>query len=122
MGTAWDLASPDRVAVIMWIEAVYEGGCYVHHSANLSADGIHFPNTIPPPAGTRLQLEFTLPGDGRSTCAHGEVVARREPGMHVRFFDLEEPVREHLREFVARARRRAGEEETREFTVARARP
>jgi hypothetical protein len=102
----------------MWVEAVHEGGHYFHHSAHLHFDSIHL-DTVPPPAGTTVQLEFTLPGDRQPTWVQGEVVADGdEPrgGMFVRFRDVEESTRERLHAFIDRARRRASCE-TREMPL-----
>src|SRR5438128_266348 len=103
-----DLFSLERVAVDMWVDAVYDGGRYSQRSANLSLDGIHFPNAVPPPPATPIHLEFTLPGDSRPTWVRGEVLAggEQQAGMHIRFLGVDESLKARLRAFLERTRAR----------------
>jgi hypothetical protein len=99
----------ERVAVTMWVETMHEGGCYFHHSAHLSTDSIRFGNTVPPQAGTEVQIEFTLPGDRDPIWLQGVVVDDdgHGQGMLVRFGHRDARTHARLRAFVERALRRA---------------
>jgi uncharacterized protein (TIGR02266 family) len=73
----------------MWVEEAHEQAVYFQHSANLSAGGIFLDRTVPHPIGTRVQLQFTLPGDSTPLRVQAEIVnmSEGELGMGMRFVD-----------------------------------
>lgn len=94
----------------MWVEESSEGGLYFQRAANLSEGGIFLERTIPHPVGTRVTLEFTLPGDAEPIRVHAEIVnaatVESEPGMGLRFVDVPPALAERIRGYVARAQGR----------------
>jgi uncharacterized protein (TIGR02266 family) len=81
-----------RIPVQMWVEERSPDGIYFQRSANLSAGGIFLEKTIPHPAGTVVNLEFTLPGESEALKVRAEIVNADTLdaglGMGLRFVDL----------------------------------
>src|SRR5258708_35406352 len=68
-----------RVPVQMFVEEspLEPGGpaaTYFQRSSNLSPSGMFLENTVPHPVGTRVALQFTLPGDGSPIRVQAEIV------------------------------------------------
>jgi hypothetical protein len=97
----------ERRPVRMWVELTHEGCRYFHHSADLSLGGIFLDHTIPHPAGTVVQLRFTLPGEQEAIELQAQVVAARddELGIHLHFLDPSSSVRARIAACLARAPR-----------------
>ncbi len=95
----------------MWVEETSSDGTYFNHSGNLSTGGIYLEKTIPHSIGTRVQLEFTLPGDEQPIRVRAEIVGAQADdekfGMSLQFVDAPADVKERIRGFVERAARRA---------------
>ena len=93
-----------RVPVQMWVEEQGPQGTYFQRSANLSAGGAFFVQTIPQPLGTRVRLKFTLPGEAHEISCHGEIVSAKadDLGMGVKFLDLDPEARGRIEELVSR--------------------
>lgn len=92
-----------RVPVEMWVEETLEDALYFQRSANLSAGGLFFEQTIPHPIGTLVNLKFTLPGYDEPIETQGEIVGtpvEEGLGMAVKFIDLTEQQRESIERFV----------------------
>ncbi len=93
-----------RRPLIVEVHVRDEDALYLYTARNVSAGGMFIDAPVPLPAGTRVGLEFRLPGGG-SVQADGEVrwntdaaVARvRHPGMGVGFVDLEAEAATRLR-------------------------
>ena len=103
-----DRRRSDRIPIEMWVEQSRDRELYFQRSANLSAGGLFLENTIPHPVGTRITLQFTLPGDVEPLKVHGEIVSaasQSELGMGVKFVDVEADVQARIDEFIAASRK-----------------
>lgn len=94
-----------RVPIELWIEEEDDDALYFQRSANLSAGGAYFVQTIPQPVGTRVRLRFTLPGEQEEITCLGEVVTALadELGMGVKFLDLPAAAKQRIEKLTARA-------------------
>ena len=94
-----------RVPVQMFVEESHEEATYFQRSSNLSPSGIFLENTVPHPVGTRVDLQFTLPGDQAPIRVHAEIVSALEEeahlGMGLRFVDPSTEVSRRIAEFIA---------------------
>jgi uncharacterized protein (TIGR02266 family) len=94
-----------RVPVDLWVESEEGEATYFQRAGNLSAGGAFFTQTMPHPVGTRVRLRFSLPdAPGEIACA-GEIVSAvsaAEPGMGVKFLDLDPKVQARIRALVAK--------------------
>ena len=96
-----------RVPIDLWVESQQGEDLYFQRLGNLSAGGAHFEKTVPHPLGTRVKLRFSLPdAPGELSCL-GEIVSAsslgsEEPGMGVKFIELNADVRGRIRALVAR--------------------
>lgn len=88
----------------MWVEEVGDNSLYFQRSANISIGGLFLEKTIPHPPGTRVKLQFTLPGDKEPLEVVGEIVHGEEfgdrLGMGVKFVSLPKAVHQHLEKFI----------------------
>src|SRR5215472_5208903 len=91
-----------RVIVDLWVEEHTDDALYFQRATNLSMGGLFLDRTLPHPAGTRVQLEVRLPGDGNPLRLSGEVVpcTPREFGMGVRFVELTPHERASISEYL----------------------
>src|SRR5215468_1250071 len=99
-----DRRRSDRIPIEMWVEQSRDQELYFQRSANLSAGGLFLENTIPHPVGTRITLQFTLPGDAEALRVHGEIVSAaqtNELGMGVKFVEVEPAVQAGIDAFIA---------------------
>jgi uncharacterized protein (TIGR02266 family) len=99
-----DRRRSDRIPIEMWVEQSRDKELYFQRSANLSAGGLFLENTIPHPVGTRIKLQFTLPGDASALSLDGEIVtaaAQDELGMGVKFVDVDPAVQKRIDAFIA---------------------
>jgi len=99
-----------RVPVQMFVEEspLEAGGpeaVYFQRSSNLSPSGMFLENTVPHPVGTRVSLQFTLPGDSATIRVQAEIVSALEGeeqmGMGLRFVNPPADVQERLTAFIA---------------------
>jgi uncharacterized protein (TIGR02266 family) len=99
-----------RVQVQMFVEEspVETDGpdaTYFQRSSNLSPSGMFLENTIPHPVGTRVALQFTLPGDGAPIRVQAEIVSaldgEEQMGMGLRFLNPPADVQKRLDAFIA---------------------
>jgi len=90
-----------RVPLDLWIEAQREGETYYQRALNLSVGGAYFAQTVPMPLGTRVTLNFTLPGETGDFVCQGEVVMAKEMGMGVHFVDLGPKERKRIEAAIA---------------------
>ncbi len=101
-----DRRTQARVPVEMWVEEASDNAVYFQRSANVSIGGLFLENSVPHPAGTRVTLRFTLPGD-EADIRTAAVIVRTEIGpvlgMHLQFVDLPEEAAARIDKFVARA-------------------
>jgi uncharacterized protein (TIGR02266 family) len=91
-----------RIAIELWIEAEQKDDLYFHRAANLSAGGAFFAQTLPHPAGTMVNLRFTLPGDSQEIQCKGKVVPAPPDslGMGVEFVGLKEADRIRIEKLI----------------------
>ena len=90
-----------RIDLVMWVDETHGECRYFHHSVNLSLGGILLGNTIPHPRGTKVRLQFALPGEAQPFDLRGETVGQPEVehlGMHIKFVELDEPTERRLRQ------------------------
>jgi uncharacterized protein (TIGR02266 family) len=85
----------------MWVEQRCGDELYFQRSGNLSVGGLYLADTIPHPIGTRIQLQFTLPGETQALRVQGEIVNTQGLGMGVRFVDLPPDVAERIARYIA---------------------
>jgi uncharacterized protein (TIGR02266 family) len=94
-----------RVPVQMFVEESHDQATYFQHSSNLSSGGIFLERTIPHPVGTRVALQFTLPGDHTPIKVTAEIVNAAENekqlGMGLKFVDLAQEAARRIDEFIA---------------------
>jgi uncharacterized protein (TIGR02266 family) len=94
-----------RVPVEMFVLEQHEEATYFQHSSNLSINGLFLENTVPHPVGTRVALQFTLPGDGSPIRVQAEIVSAIEEekhlGMGLRFLDPSPEVAQRIAAFIA---------------------
>src|SRR5437660_12574248 len=94
-----------RVPVQMFVEESHEEATYFQRSSNLSSSGIFLENTVPHPVGTRVGLQFTLPGDRAPIRVQAEIVSALEGeaqlGMGLRFVDPSVEVAKRIAAFIA---------------------
>src|SRR4051812_32712395 len=103
---AEDRRHANRVPVQMWVEERSPDGTYFQRSANLSSGGIFLEKTIPHPAGTVVNLEFTLPGESEPLKVRAEIVnadtLEGGLGMGLRFLDLVPSQASLIDQFIAK--------------------
>jgi uncharacterized protein (TIGR02266 family) len=94
-----------RVPVQMWVEESHDTARYFQHCSNLSEGGIFIEKTIPHPVGTRVDIEFTLPGELEPIRVQAEIVSALEGeeklGMGMKFVDLANDAADRIRRFIA---------------------
>jgi uncharacterized protein (TIGR02266 family) len=94
-----------RVPVQMFVEESHDHTTYFQTSSNLSSGGIFLERTIPHPVGTRVALQFTLPGDHTAIKVTAEIVNAAENekqlGMGLKFVDLGQEAARRIDEFIA---------------------
>ena len=94
-----------RVPVQMFVEESHDHATYFQHSSNLSKGGIFLEKTIPHPVGTRVSLQFTLPGDQTPIKVDAEIVnalgSDERLGMGLRFIDPGAEVAQRIERFIA---------------------
>jgi uncharacterized protein (TIGR02266 family) len=78
---------------------------YFQRSSNLSQSGIFLENTLPHPVGTRVALQFTLPGESSPIRVQAEIVSaldgEAQLGMGLRFVNPSAEVQQRLSAFIA---------------------
>jgi len=95
-----------RSPIEMWVEETTGSERYFRRATNLSRGGLRLDHTIPLPAGTMVNLIFTLPGDKMPVQVSGEIVPATVPEelqMGVKFVDLSADARARIDAFLARA-------------------
>ncbi len=94
-----------RVPVQMFVEESHDETTYFQRSSNLSPSGIFLENTVPHPVGTRVALQFTLPGDHTPIRVDAEIVSALEEdahlGMGLRFVDAPGDVSQRIAAFIS---------------------
>ena len=94
-----------RIPVQMFVEESHEHATYFQHTKNLSRGGMFLEKTMPHPVGTRVQLQFTLPGDETPLQVQAEIVSALDGddamGMGLKFVDLTPEVAGRLDRFIA---------------------
>lgn len=93
-----------RIPVEMWVEQSTSRELYFQRGANISEGGIYLQKTIPHSVGTKINMQFTLPGDSQAISVQGEIVnistKAEELGMGVKFIDLNEGDRKKIERFI----------------------
>jgi uncharacterized protein (TIGR02266 family) len=95
-----------RIPIEMWVEETTGSERYFRRAGNLSRGGLRLEHTIPLPAGTVVNLTFTLPGDKMPVAVSGEIVAAHAPEelrMGVKFLDLSDEARQKIDAFLTKA-------------------
>lgn len=101
----------ERVEVDIQVDCRDEGNFLFASIRNLSELGIFVETRAPAPPGTRLKIDFVLPISGAKISASGVVVwtnAYREgqenlnPGMGIRFLDLNDTSRQKICDLIRR--------------------
>ncbi len=94
-----------RVPVEMFVEESHERATYFQHSSNLSRGGIFLEKTVPHPVGTRVALQFTLPGDQTPMRVQAEIVSALDSdsqlGMGLRFVEEWPELTRRIDSFIA---------------------
>jgi type IV pilus assembly protein PilZ len=95
-----------RILVDLEVDYKCEDTFLFAYITDLSALGIFIRTNNPEPAGTHLNLRFTLPGDEKPLALEGEVIwinpfrpgnfDNINPGMGVRFCDMTPELKQHL--------------------------
>jgi hypothetical protein len=99
-----------RVAVDIYLNKYVAGVPYMTRASDISREGVGLAHLIEPnSAGSRVGLQFQLPGSEEVIYAEGEVVREwadldhNEEGSGVRFTLLTERHRKLIEQFVSRA-------------------
>jgi hypothetical protein len=86
-----DRRDSHRVPISLLVREAAQGGSFEERPGNLSLGGVYFTEGHPP-AGTRVELRFLIPGLRQEVRCEGEIlrVTRGTGGFgaHVRFHDL----------------------------------
>jgi uncharacterized protein (TIGR02266 family) len=88
----------------MWVEQSHGNELYFQRSGNLSEGGMYLEHTLPHPIGTVVTLQFTLPGEHVPVRLRGEIVGiatEKDPGMSVRFLEMDADTRVRIGAFLA---------------------
>jgi len=106
-----DRRAAPRVLVDLEVDYALEDNYLFGYITDISATGIFVRTTTPEAPGTHLNLRFT-PDDSGPIEVEGEVIwinpyrpgapDNLHPGMGIRFFDLEDEVRDRLLELIQR--------------------
>jgi len=106
-----DRRAAPRVLVDLEVDYALEDNYLFAYITDISATGIFVRTTTPEAPGTHLNLRFT-PDDSGPIEVEGEVIwinpyrpgapDNLHPGMGIRFFDLEDEVRDRLLELIQR--------------------
>ena len=99
-----------RILINLEVDYTCEDTFLFAYITDMSALGIFIRTTNPEPAGTHLNMRFTLPGDEDALEVEGEVIwintfrpgdfNNLNPGMGVRFIDLERQQKHSIRRLV----------------------
>ncbi|MBN2360917.1 MAG: PilZ domain-containing protein [Deltaproteobacteria bacterium] len=94
-----------RITVELWVRQEYEREICLCRAADLSVGGMQFDYGLPHPVGTQVELRFALPGVEQRIEVSAEIIAAswtgRTPTTNLRFLDLSDENRRHLRAFLA---------------------
>jgi uncharacterized protein (TIGR02266 family) len=94
-----------RIPVQMFVEESHDHATYFQHSSNLSRGGLFLEKTVPHPIGTRVGLQFTLPGDRSPIRVQAEIVSALEGetnmGMGLKFLDPPADVAQRIDRYVS---------------------
>ncbi len=71
----------ERIPVKMWVRNIDGEASYFQQTANLSMNGMYILAPSPYETGTKIHLEFQIPGSARVVRCLAEVVGRREEGQ-----------------------------------------
>jgi hypothetical protein len=86
-----DRRDSERVPIQLLVRDAALGGSFEPYEGNLALGGVYF-DAFHPPAGTRLEVRFLVPGAREEVRATGEVLrVSREGqrfGAHVKFVDI----------------------------------
>jgi hypothetical protein len=81
----------ERVPIHLLVRDAALGGSFEPYEGNLALGGVYF-DAFHPPAGSKLEVRFLVPGAREEVRATGEVlrVSREGPrfGAHVKFVDI----------------------------------
>lgn len=91
----------ERVRVSVTVEIRDGHGFSLHSSSDISMGGAFFDRSIPHPVGSKVKVALNLPGEAPIQC-EGEVVNvpdRKNFGMGVRFFNMDEADKVRLQAF-----------------------
>ncbi|MBI5561445.1 MAG: PilZ domain-containing protein [Deltaproteobacteria bacterium] len=96
-----------RIRVIFKTDVIYDGGLRSYFATALSDQGLFLRTTEPLPVGTLVRLRLELPAQKPLELA-GEVIYQakhsrdefKEPGMGVKFSDIDKDLQRNLRKFV----------------------
>jgi type IV pilus assembly protein PilZ len=99
-----------RILINLEVDYHCEDTFLFAYITDLSTLGIFVRTNNPEPPGTHLNLSFTLPGEQRQLDVEGEVIwinpyrpgdlSNLNPGMGVRFLDLEQAQRRAIRRLI----------------------
>lgn len=92
-----------RAPVALSVEVRDGRGFSIHATRDISIGGVFFDRAIPHAVGTKVQLAFALPGDGKTIRCEGEIVNvpdKHGYGMGVRFLDISPVDRKRVEDFV----------------------
>lgn len=94
-----------RISVELWVRQEVEREICLCRAADLSVGGMQFDYGLPHPIGTQVKLRFSLPDVAQPIEVNAEVIGAswtdRTPTTNLRFIDLRDEDRRHLRAFLA---------------------
>jgi uncharacterized protein (TIGR02266 family) len=101
-----DRRTSARLPIEMWVEELTDGSQVFRRAGNVSRGGMHLDHTIPIPVGTRVRLQFTLPGDNNPIVVTAEIVSiatNNVLGMGVKFVEVEPITQNRIDAYLLRA-------------------
>lgn len=105
-GAQADRRDSRRIRLELFVRDVALGGSFEPHAGNLALGGVYF-EALHPPAGSRVEVRFLLPGVHEEVRAVGEVLrVSREGarfGAHLRFVEIPLEVELAIARYLQRA-------------------
>jgi len=115
-----DRRQSPRILVDLEVDYRCEDTFLFAYITDMSALGIFIRTNAPEPEGTRLHLRFTPPGEHSPLAVEGRVVwvnrfrpgdiTNLNPGMGIKFVDIDQPLRKRVVELVRKIAYLDGEE------------
>jgi len=103
----------ERADLVVRVDYQTVDELFSEFARNINEGGLFVESETPHPVGTRVDLQFQLPGSGEPVQVSGSVVrtspgsADEPSGMGIVFDDLDTQTRQHINELVRRLRARS---------------